>query len=69
MDDIDNAQQIDTRLFRIALANHGNRCANNENVTDECIDCGEKISLARRKAMPGCERCVFCQGEYERKSK
>lgn len=30
-----------------------------------CIDCGEIIPLARRKAMPGCMRCFDCQTEFE----
>jgi phage/conjugal plasmid C-4 type zinc finger TraR family protein len=28
-----------------------------------CVDCGDKIPLARRNAMPGTTHCVDCQGE------
>jgi phage/conjugal plasmid C-4 type zinc finger TraR family protein len=33
--------------------------------TIECIDCGIEIPLVRRKACPGCLRCVDCQAEAE----
>lgn len=31
----------------------------------ECEDCGEAIPEARRKAVPGCTRCVDCQQALE----
>jgi len=30
-----------------------------------CVDCGDRISAARLKALPGAERCVSCQRELE----
>jgi ssDNA-binding Zn-finger/Zn-ribbon topoisomerase 1 len=30
-----------------------------------CKDCNEQISLARRRAIPGCKRCGDCQKERE----
>lgn len=33
---------------------------------DWCIDCDERIEPARLKAMPYAERCIVCQGDYER---
>ena len=33
----------------------------------ECVGCEEPISAARKKAVPGCERCVDCQSDYEKK--
>jgi phage/conjugal plasmid C-4 type zinc finger TraR family protein len=27
----------------------------------ECVDCGEEIPEARRRAIKGCPRCVGCQ--------
>jgi len=33
-----------------------------------CIVCGERIPDARRQAIPGCRRCVNCQGQLERES-
>ena len=32
----------------------------------ECQDCGEDIPLARQQAVPGVQRCVFCQQAHER---
>jgi len=31
-----------------------------------CEDCGDSIPRARRKAVPGCTRCVTCQTKFER---
>lgn len=33
---------------------------------DECVDCGETIAAARKKAMPSATRCVDCQEQQER---
>ena len=31
----------------------------------ECVECGDEIPEARRKALPGVKRCVECQSRYE----
>ena len=31
-----------------------------------CIECGEEIPPARRRAMPGARTCVACQSERDR---
>lgn len=31
----------------------------------ECDDCGDPIPEARRQAVPGCTRCVWCQEYFE----
>ena len=36
-----------------------------EGTIDECEDCGEEIPEGRRKALPGCTRCVPCQQGLE----
>lgn len=65
-DDIDRAQELDAlelsdALARQALANR------NDNLTAlTCIDCDDEIPAARRKAAPGCKRCVACQADFER---
>ncbi len=33
--------------------------------TGECIDCDEPIPAARQRAVPGCERCIDCQADFE----
>lgn len=30
-----------------------------------CVDCGEPIPEDRRKAVPGCTRCIVCQRAFE----
>lgn len=32
---------------------------------ESCADCGDRIPEARRTAMPGCCRCIQCQGLFE----
>ena len=31
----------------------------------ECEECGEEIPQARRTLVPGCTRCIHCQGVWE----
>ncbi|MFH1027690.1 MAG: TraR/DksA C4-type zinc finger protein [Pseudomonadota bacterium] len=31
-----------------------------------CEDCGEQIPEGRRRAIPGCKRCMSCQTEFEK---
>lgn len=35
--------------------------------SDECVDCGEPISAARRAALLGVRTCVTCQGARDSK--
>lgn len=35
----------------------------------DCVDCGGRIPAARRRAVPHCERCVYCQVEFERRAR
>lgn len=37
--------------------------------TDHCIECGNPIPEARKKALPGSVMCVPCQSELDRKNK
>lgn len=30
-----------------------------------CVDCGDRISTARLRALPGAVRCVSCQRDFE----
>lgn len=46
---------------------HKIRAALKGDGTDECIDCGEAIPLARKQAMPNATRCINCQGLSEKK--
>jgi phage/conjugal plasmid C-4 type zinc finger TraR family protein len=35
----------------------------------ECEDCGEEIPVARQQLVPGCSRCIHCQGIHERRQR
>lgn len=32
-----------------------------------CVECGEEIPPARRRAMPGVRTCIACQAEHDRR--
>jgi phage/conjugal plasmid C-4 type zinc finger TraR family protein len=34
--------------------------------TLECVECGETIPAARRKALPGVTTCIACQSDRDR---
>lgn len=36
---------------------------------ETCIECEKTIPLARREAAPGCQLCIECQKEYERRAR
>ena len=66
MDDVDRAQEINEAHLAEALAlrlRSGTRRSLSE--VEVCIDCDEPIPDARRKAVPGCCRCIDCQAEFE----
>ena len=35
--------------------------------TDQCVECGEEIPEARRRALPGAHTCVACQSGRDRR--
>jgi phage/conjugal plasmid C-4 type zinc finger TraR family protein len=35
--------------------------------TDHCVECGEEIPEARRRALPGATTCVHCQSGRDRR--
>lgn len=61
MDTIDQAQGYNEDFQSYALKQQQiNREPVNYTGTD-CLDCGDEIPEARRKAQPGCHRCIECQ--------
>lgn len=74
MDEIDSAQERDEFFLSLALRNKGLRIgdeglgqtlvSNPQSLL--CEVCGSPIPEARRKAVPGCMRCINCQTEFER---
>lgn len=65
-DEIDKAQANDEFFLGLALKNQGvgtGYPALSPHL--HCEDCGEEIPEARRRAVPGCTRCIVCQTEFE----
>ena len=65
MDEADYAQQNEAQLIKMGIDMHRKILNMPANETIECIDCDEVIPAARRKAMPGCIRCIGCQTLFE----
>jgi phage/conjugal plasmid C-4 type zinc finger TraR family protein len=64
MDDMDFCQQINEELISDALATQQRNRPTGPSLEFCCI-CGGKIPEARRKAAPGCTKCISCQAEFE----
>lgn len=67
-DFIDHASAQEAKFNEVAIANQLARAKNqNQRESAEyCIECGEKIPEARRRAIAGCQYCTQCQ-EYVEK--
>lgn len=65
MDDCDLGSQHENLFRRRAIDKARGRKFPGQSRA-ECDDCGEPIPEARRKAVPGCTRCVACQEDFER---
>lgn len=63
-DDVDMSQESYERFLNHALAGRLNQPPVRESLTN-CEECGSLIPEGRRKAQPGCTRCVRCQNELE----
>ncbi|GAB6191138.1 TraR/DksA C4-type zinc finger protein [Desulfocastanea catecholica] len=64
-DQFDRAQELDARYRQQALADQARRSARSEVTRTHCLDCGDAIPEARRKARPGCIRCITCAEMFE----
>ncbi len=64
MDACDNAQRTIERNTTDCI-NMARDAIQSVRTWETCQDCGEEIPLARRQAMPGCNRCVICQTKHE----
>jgi len=60
MDEADHAQVMNDRYLKAGIAAVLDHAVTGESL-GECQDCGIEIPEARRKAVPGCTRCVPCQ--------
>ncbi|MEB0359619.1 TraR/DksA family transcriptional regulator [Citrobacter freundii] len=66
-DIIDNASTLEDLQRDAALSMH--RLNHSAVSATHCVECGDNLPEARRKAYPGCTMCVECQGEMELRKK
>jgi phage/conjugal plasmid C-4 type zinc finger TraR family protein len=75
-DDMDRVQAVNEWWQEECLAEHRRRKesgvrSKEQNLTPHsspltvCEDCGEEIPEKRRRAVPGCRRCIDCQEKLE----
>lgn len=65
MDDFDRASALEEKAREIALANARAGIHFDRSSATHCIDCDEAIPEARQQ-LGGVQRCVECQGIFER---
>jgi len=65
MDDCDLSSIHADRFQRQAIARARSRYPTGES-RFECVECGNEIPEARRKAVSGCTRCVPCETKAEK---
>ena len=53
-------------FLELSLAARKTQAAVRDSLT-ECLDCGDPIPEARRLAAKGCERCIDCQWDVDKK--
>ncbi|RFS80598.1 TraR/DksA family transcriptional regulator [Leclercia adecarboxylata] len=63
----DDASAVEELQREAALSAH--RINRDAVSATHCVECGEELPEARRKAYPGCTMCVDCQGEMELRNK
>jgi phage/conjugal plasmid C-4 type zinc finger TraR family protein len=72
-DDIDRAQEREAQMLADALRDQTRRAGlAGKTVADSATHCegrgcGKEIPESRRRAVPGCQLCVACQGRRENK--
>ncbi|EAB7491321.1 TraR/DksA family transcriptional regulator [Citrobacter freundii] len=64
---IDQASALEEMMRDHAIQAH--RLNHSAVSATHCVECGDKLLDARRKAYPGCTMCVSCQGEMELRKK
>lgn len=61
MDEADQANDLAQKYMDIALSNHNQPHAANE----DCVECGIFIPVARQQATSGTDICIDCAELYE----
>lgn len=67
MDDLDRASALEMKQTQMTIDNH-QQASKRKFVTsaENCVECGDVIPPARRRAIQGCQLCVYCQGLAEK---
>lgn len=69
-DDVERASAREEEMRADALAEQARRAGlAGKTVADSakvCAECGERIPLKRRRAVPGCKLCAACKADLER---
>jgi phage/conjugal plasmid C-4 type zinc finger TraR family protein len=65
VDQFDLAQELDARYREQALTARQRVATFAADSRTNCLDCGDKIPEARRRALPGCIRCTLCAEMFE----
>ena len=65
MDECDMDRIAADRYLTRIRASHKTRVPLFRESRTYCLDCGEEIPEARRRAVAGCKRCVECQTCFE----
>lgn len=68
MDQFDQAQELDARYRQEAIDRHRRQSEQHKVSRENCIDCGDPIGEARKRAMPGCIRCIDCVVRFEQEN-
>jgi phage/conjugal plasmid C-4 type zinc finger TraR family protein len=63
-DPVDLGQAREQEFLEDALARHARSVPTGPS-RKECVSCGDPIPAARRKAVPGCTRCIDCERDNE----
>lgn len=71
MDEFDRAQELEMAQREEALARHRARFSETPGLPGamtalDCMECGQEIPEARRRALPGIMVCVKCKDFFER---
>ena len=70
-DDVDRASEREAIARDDALREQQRRAGlTGKTVADSathCVECDDRIPVARRRAIPGCQLCVACQTRHEKK--
>lgn len=65
MDELDQIQAHVEQFQSLALEQHQLHRESDNNTTTVCVDCDDEIPIERRRAKPGCRRCITCQESFE----